>query len=165
MLLTVIAGFRPEKQATSALPACPELTHIKCYRGWEVDEASADTLTHIRGYRSLEHEFVLQTRVTGTHSRPLPARRSSAQDAHTRRVLRHLRVSSKSSPAAAQPPAGQRAAETFRTESLLRVERSAAGAQGYLAGERSALQQAAPGGAARVAGTPGAALRAAAGGF
>jgi hypothetical protein len=42
-----------------------ELTHIKCYRGWEVDEWSADTLTHIHGYRSLEHEFISQKGVSG----------------------------------------------------------------------------------------------------
>jgi hypothetical protein len=27
-----------------------DLIQIKCYRGWEVDEVSADTLTHIHGY-------------------------------------------------------------------------------------------------------------------
>jgi len=33
------------------------LTQIKCYREREVDEGSADTLTHIRGYRSPGYEF------------------------------------------------------------------------------------------------------------
>jgi len=39
-----------------------ELTQIKCYRKREVDEGSADTLTHIRGYRSPGNEFISQTR-------------------------------------------------------------------------------------------------------
>ncbi|HLP78248.1 MAG TPA: hypothetical protein VK327_15190, partial [Candidatus Paceibacterota bacterium] len=46
-----------------------ELTHIKCYRSWEVDEESADTLTHNRGYPNREHEFVSQTRGPGPHLR------------------------------------------------------------------------------------------------
>jgi len=57
--------------ALVAQEAASELTHIKCYRGGEVDEGSTDTLTHIRGYPSPEHEFVCQTRVPGPHSRPL----------------------------------------------------------------------------------------------
>gem|GEM_PF-3980297 len=32
--------------------SCPELTQIKCYRGGELDGASEDTLTQVRGYRS-----------------------------------------------------------------------------------------------------------------
>jgi hypothetical protein len=36
-----------------------ELTHIKCYRDWEVDEGSSDTLTHIHGYPNHEHESLL----------------------------------------------------------------------------------------------------------
>src|SRR5260221_3140965 len=54
-----------------------------------MDWASDDTLTQVRGYRSNEHESVRQTGVPGPHSRPLPARRSAAQAAHPRRVLRH----------------------------------------------------------------------------
>src|ERR1035437_4178750 len=96
-----------------------ELTHIKCYREWEVDEESADTLTHIRGYRNPEHESVCQTRGPGPHSRSLPARRSAAQDAHPRRVLRHLRLSSQSRLAALEPAAAQRAAQTFRPQNHL----------------------------------------------
>src|ERR1017187_6653412 len=91
---------RQVNRATSA-----ELTHIKCYRGWEVDEGSADTLTPIRGYPNSEHESVRQTRGPGPHSRPLSARRSAAQDAHPRRVLRHVRVSSQSRAAAFEPAA------------------------------------------------------------
>ena len=48
-----------------------ELTQIKCYRSGEVDGESADTLTHIHGYRRTDHEFISQTRVPGPHSRPL----------------------------------------------------------------------------------------------
>ncbi len=51
---------------------CPrDLTQIKCYRGWEVDEGSADTLTHIHGYRRPDYEFDLQTRkyLTKIHGR------------------------------------------------------------------------------------------------
>src|SRR4030095_5083112 len=33
-----------------------ELTQIKCYRGGELDWASDDTLTQVRGYPSPEHE-------------------------------------------------------------------------------------------------------------
>jgi len=54
--------------------ALAKLTFIKCYRDWEVDEGSADTLTHIRGYSNNEHELVCQTRVSVPYSRPLPAR-------------------------------------------------------------------------------------------
>ncbi len=35
-----------------------ELTQIKCYRDGAMDGASDDTLTHIRGYPSPEHEFI-----------------------------------------------------------------------------------------------------------
>ena len=69
-----------------------ELTQDKCYRGGAVDEASADTLTQVRGCRSNEHESVRQTRVFDPHSRPRSARRSSAQNAHPRGVLSHLRL-------------------------------------------------------------------------
>lgn len=48
-----------------------ELTHIKCYWGWEVDEESADTLTHNRGYPNREHEFVSQTGGFSPHTRSL----------------------------------------------------------------------------------------------
>jgi hypothetical protein len=48
-----------------------ELTQDKGYRGREVDVESNDTLTHIRGYRSNEYEFRLQTRVSREDSRPL----------------------------------------------------------------------------------------------
>ena len=51
--------------ATGATESEGELTHIKCYRGWEVDEWSVDTLTHIHGYRSLEHEFISKEGVSG----------------------------------------------------------------------------------------------------
>ncbi len=34
-----------------------ELTQIKCYRDWEVDEGSADRLTHIRGYATPKRRF------------------------------------------------------------------------------------------------------------
>ena len=47
-----------------------------------MDEGSTDTLTHNRGYRNPEHESVRQTRVSGSHSRPLSACRSSAPAAH-----------------------------------------------------------------------------------
>ena len=42
-----------------------DLPQIKCYRGWEVDRVSADTLTPIHGYRSPDYEFDLQTGVFG----------------------------------------------------------------------------------------------------
>ena len=48
-----------------------ELTQIKCYRRGMVDEESANTLTHIHGYRRPDHEFISQTGVPGPHSRPL----------------------------------------------------------------------------------------------
>src|ERR1035441_49101 len=38
--------------------AGPELTQDKCYRGGELDEASGNTLTQVRGYRNNEHESV-----------------------------------------------------------------------------------------------------------
>src|ERR1039457_2373984 len=81
-------------QAFSAFGQEGELTQDKCYRGGELDEASGNTLTQVRGYRNNEHESVRQTRVPRPHPRPLPARRSAAQAAHPRRVLRHLRLSS-----------------------------------------------------------------------
>src|ERR1017187_7803050 len=51
-----------------------DLTHIKCYRSWAVDEGFIDALTHIHGYRSPEHEFDLQTRVSRQDPRPLSTR-------------------------------------------------------------------------------------------
>ena len=60
-----------------------------------MDEASDGTLTRIRGYRNPEHEFVCQTRGVGPRPRSLPACRSGAQDTHSGRVLRPLRVSPK----------------------------------------------------------------------
>src|SRR6266487_6038929 len=48
-----------------------ELTQIKCYRGGELDWASDDTLTQVRGYPSPEHESVRQTRISRQDSRPL----------------------------------------------------------------------------------------------
>ena len=43
----------------SGPPSRLELTHIKYYRDWEVDEGSSDTLTHIHGYPNYEHESLL----------------------------------------------------------------------------------------------------------
>lgn len=37
-----------------------------------MDEESAETLTLVFGYPSHEHEFISQTRVSGSHPRPLP---------------------------------------------------------------------------------------------
>ncbi|MGA2786343.1 MAG: hypothetical protein ABSF60_02335, partial [Verrucomicrobiota bacterium] len=56
-------GFAGRVNEGIGFPAPGELTQIKCYPGWEVDEESADTLTHIHGYRSPDYEFVLQTGV------------------------------------------------------------------------------------------------------
>src|ERR1017187_3321183 len=137
----------------------PELTHIKCYRGWEVDEGSADTLTPIRGYPNSEPESVRQTRGPGPHSRPLPARRSAAQAAHPRRVLRPVRGSSQSRAAALEPAAAHDSAQTQRAQNPLRSGRGAAGAQARLAGQRPVVRQTPQGGAARVAGTSRAARR------
>ena len=41
-------------------PIMDELTQIKCYQDGEVDEGSADTLTHNCGYPSPEHESICQ---------------------------------------------------------------------------------------------------------
>src|SRR5262245_59038288 len=71
-------------QALSGFSSSLELTQIKCYREGEVDEGSADTLTHNRGYPSPGYEFICQTRGPGPHPRPLSASRSAAQDTHPR---------------------------------------------------------------------------------
>src|SRR5208282_537587 len=96
-----------------------ELTQIKCYRGWEVDEGSADTLTHNHGYRSPEHEFDLQTRVSRQDPRSLSTRRSSAQESHSRRVLPQLRLSSQSRLAAAASSSGRAGSQTIRPQNHL----------------------------------------------
>src|SRR6185503_19971182 len=83
-----------------------ELTQDKCYRGGVVDEVFTDSLTQVRGYPSNEHESIRQTRVPGPPARPLQPGRSSSQDAHPRRVLRHLRLSSQERLAPAAPAAG-----------------------------------------------------------
>ena len=49
-----------------------------------MDEGFIDTLTHIRGYRSPEHEFARQARVFRQNPRSLRPSRTSAQDAHPR---------------------------------------------------------------------------------
>ena len=72
-----------------------DLTQIKGYRGWEMDEESVDTLTQVRGYRTNEHEFSIQAGVFGEDSRPLSAGWPSSQEQDTRRVLFELRVSPK----------------------------------------------------------------------
>src|ERR1039457_2249603 len=123
-----------------------ELTQDKCYRGGELDEASGNTLTQVRGYRNNEHESVRQTRVPRPHPRPLPARRSAAQAAHPRRVLRHLRLSSQKRPAPPQPAAGGRhRPQAAWPQARLRPRRALAGAQVHLAIQRPALQQTAQG--------------------
>jgi hypothetical protein len=66
------------QQTDNLREAVIELTHIKCYRDWEVDEWSADTLTHIHGYRSLEYEFISQTGVFGENPRSISAGGASA---------------------------------------------------------------------------------------
>src|ERR1017187_6242468 len=157
----ILRGFKPFFRP----PVQRELTHIKCYRGWEVDEGSADTLTPIRGYPNSEPESVRQTRGPGPHSRPLPARRSAAQAAHPRRVLRLVRVSSQSRAAALEPAAAHDSAQAQRAPNPLRSGRGAAGAQARLAGQRPVVRQTPQGGAARVAGTSRAARRAAARSF
>src|ERR1039458_4880261 len=151
--------FSPMRQLSA------ELTHIKYHRGWEVDEGSADTLTPIRGYPNSEPESVRQTRGPGPHSRPLPARRSAAQAAHPRRVLRPVRGSSQSRAAALEPAAAHDSAQAQRAPNPLRSGRGAAGAQARLAGQRPVVRQTPQGGAARVAGTSRAARRAAARSF
>jgi len=138
-----------------------ELTHIKCYRDGEVDEASADTLTHIHGYPNQEHEFISQTRVSGSPSRALSASRAAAQVTHPLGVLRDVRVSSQIGSAVVEPAAAHHPAQTERAKSHLRSGGSVAGAQSRLAGERPVVQQAAQGGAAGVVGTLRAARRAA----
>src|SRR5262245_36007641 len=61
-----------------------ELTQDKCYRGGELDEASDDTLTQVRGYPSNEHESVCQAGISHPNSRPLWPRRSAIQKPHSR---------------------------------------------------------------------------------
>jgi len=51
-----------ENKAAGGSRHC-DLTQIRCYRSGKVTE-SADTLTHIGGYRTAEYEFVCQPQIS-----------------------------------------------------------------------------------------------------